>query len=164
MGSSAAPRCSALFFIHKRSLKDLCIPTTQWETAQSGILLLQIILLIIPGGNLVLIINPTGRELILEREKRRKWMNEVMMFGLSLAFSPCRLVFKAGAPQNASGLFFMSVCQLSTHSQLATSCAIPQPPATPSYLYRHNINNWFHELLLHASLGMKAPDHRKKQL
>lgn len=130
MGSSATPTCSALFFIHKRSLKDLCIPTIQWETAQSGILLLHIILLIIPGGNLVLIINSTGREFILEREKRRKWMNEVMMFGLSLAFSPCRLVFKAGAPQNASGLFFMSAsCQLTLNwPQAVPSHNLLPPP------------------------------------
>lgn len=162
MGSSAAPRCSALFFIHKRSLKDLCIPTIQWETAQSGILLLHIILLIIPGGNLVLIINSTGRELILEREKEesrwmKSWCSGCLWLFLLAVLSSKLVPFRT--------LLLSSSCLPAVNSlSMATSCAIPQPPATPSYLYRHNINNWFHELLLHASLGMKAPDHRKKQL
>lgn len=39
-------------------------------------LLLHIILLIIPGDNLVLIINSTGQELILEREKEESGLTK----------------------------------------------------------------------------------------
>lgn len=40
-----------------------------------------------------------------------------------------------------------------------SSSAIAQLPAIHSYLYRHEFNNWNHELLLRSRVGMKAPDH-----
>lgn len=88
------------------------------------------------------------------------------MFGLFLAFSP-RCLSSKSVPFRALALFPMSAsCQ--TFLELAMSCAPPVPshnhPATPSYLYRPNSNNWFHELLLHVSLGMKVPGHRLKLL
>lgn len=153
--------------IHKRSLTDLCAPTVQPVPAQQGPLLLRIILLIISEGNLLLIYNKLYLLRINPRKtKRRKLINEVRMFGLVLAFSPrCRP--SKPVPFRALALFLMSAsCQ--TLLELARICAPPVPshnhPATPSYLYRPNINNWFHELFLHVSLGMKVPEHRLKQL
>ena len=43
-----------------------------------------------------------------------------------------------------------------TGHKACSSSAIPQPPAIPSYLYRHNTNNWIHELLLRVSLGSEG--------
>lgn len=65
--------------------------------------------------------------------------------------------------RSSSKRFYSSlhVCQLS-NTELCSSGDIPQPPATPSYLYRLNINNWFHELLLHVSSETEWPDRREK--
>lgn len=156
----------APLFIHKRSVTHFCVPTIQPVPAQQGPLLLHIILLIIPEGNLLLIYNKFYFLRINPRKtKRRKLINGVRMLGC-FWLSPHCLSSKS-VPFRALALFLMSAsCQ--TLLELAMSCASPVPShnhsATPSYLYRPNSNNWFHELLLHVSLGMKVPDHRLKLL